>query len=106
LYAPVLPDESALRLACGSVAKPFNYVAGFGPTRFTLTELYEFGVRRVTVGTSFCRAGLTAVVRAAREVLVDGTFNYVDGIHTVADFNELIDPVAATGSNSGGGVRA
>jgi 2-methylisocitrate lyase-like PEP mutase family enzyme len=104
LYAPGLPDESALRLACSSVAKPFNYVAGIGPTRFGLTELKEFGVRRVSIGTSFCRAGLTAVVRAAREVLDDGTFNYVDGIHTVAEFNELIDPVAAKGSNSGGGV--
>jgi 2-methylisocitrate lyase-like PEP mutase family enzyme len=94
LYAPGLPDESALRLACNSVAKPFNYVAGCGPTRFALAELKEFGVRRVTIGTSFCRAGLTAVVRAAREVLGDGTFNYVDGIHTVADFNELIEPLA------------
>jgi 2-methylisocitrate lyase-like PEP mutase family enzyme len=92
LYAPGLPDASALRLACGSVAKPVNYVAGFGPNRFTLGELKEFGVRRVTVGTSFCRAGLSAVVRAAREVLDHGSFNYVDGIHSVADFNDLIDP--------------
>jgi 2-methylisocitrate lyase-like PEP mutase family enzyme len=95
LYAPGLPDESALRLACSSVAKPFNYVAGIGPTRFTLSELKGFGVRRVTIGTSFCRAALTAVVRAAREVLDRGSFNDVDGIHTVADFNELIDPVTA-----------
>ena len=97
-----LPDESALRVACRSVAKPFNYVAGCGPTRFALTELKEFGVRRVTIGTSFCRAGLTAVVRAAREVLGDGTFNYVDGIDTVADFNELIDPL--TRSRVPGGI--
>jgi 2-methylisocitrate lyase-like PEP mutase family enzyme len=95
LYAPGLPDESTLRLACSSVAKPFNYVAGCGPTRFTLSELKKFGVRRVTIGTSFCRAGLTAVVRAAREVLDQGSFDYVDGIQTVADFNELIDPQTA-----------
>jgi 2-methylisocitrate lyase-like PEP mutase family enzyme len=94
LYAPGLPDESALRLACSSVAKPLNYVAGFGPTRFSVAQLKEFGVRRVSIGTSFCRAGLTAVVRAAREVLDQGSFAYVDGIHSVADFNELIDPTA------------
>ena len=92
LYAPGLPDQPALRLACGAVTKPFNYVAGIGPARFTVSELKELGVRRVTIGTSFCRAGLTAVVRAAREVLDRGSFTYVDGIHTVADFNELIDP--------------
>jgi len=99
LYAPGLPDESALRLACRSVTKPFNYVAGFGPARFTLTELKEFGVRRVSIGTSFCRAALTAVVRAAREVLDQGSFNYVDGIYTMADCNELIDPRTADRSS-------
>ncbi|OBC02278.1 oxaloacetate decarboxylase [Mycobacterium sp. 852002-40037_SCH5390672] len=92
LYAPGLPDEAALRLACSSVTKPFNYVAGFGPTRFTLAQLKDFGVRRVSIGTSFCRTGLTAVVRAAHEVLDQGSFSYVHGIHSVADFNELIDP--------------
>jgi 2-methylisocitrate lyase-like PEP mutase family enzyme len=96
LYAPGLPDESALRLACGSVTKPVNYVAGIGSTRFTLAELKEFGVRRVTIGTSFCRAGLTAVVRAAREVLEQGSFDYVDGVYSVGEFNELIDPVTDT----------
>ena len=93
LYAPGLPDEAAIRLACSSRAKPLNYVAGIGPARFTLAELSEFGVRRVTIGTSFCRAGLTAVVRAAREVLDGGSFHYLEGIHTVADFSELIDPL-------------
>lgn len=92
LYAPGLPDEAALRRVCGSVSRPFNYVAGFGPARFTLVQLKEFGVRRVSIGTSFCRTGLTAVVRAAREVLDHGSFHYVDGIASVADFNELIDP--------------
>jgi 2-methylisocitrate lyase-like PEP mutase family enzyme len=100
LYAPGLPDESALRLACTSVSKPVNYVAGVEPTRFTLAELKEFGVRRVTIGTSFCRAGLTAVVRAAREVLDHGTFNYVDGLHTVADINELIDPLTRVSAST------
>lgn len=94
LYAPGLPDAAALRLACTSVTKPVNYVAGFGPAGLTLGELKELGVRRVTIGTSFCRAALTAVVRAAREVLDDGSFHYADDIYTVGDFNELIDPRA------------
>ena len=90
--APGLPDEAALRLACSSVAKPLNYVAGIGPARFTVAELKEIGVRRVTIGTSFCRAALSAVVRAAREVLDSGSFSYLDGVQSVAEFNELIDP--------------
>jgi 2-methylisocitrate lyase-like PEP mutase family enzyme len=82
LYAPGLPDAAAVRLVCASVTKPVNYVAGFGPARFTLGELTELGVCRVTIGTSFCRTALTAVVRAAREVLDNGSFRYADDIYT------------------------
>ena len=92
LFAPGLPDESALRLVCQSLAKPFNYVAGIGKTRFTLSQLEEIGVKRVSIGTSFARAALAAAMRAGREVLDQGTFGYLDGVPTVGEFNELIDP--------------
>ena len=46
-----------------------------GPT-FSVTELAEAGVRRVSVGGSFARAALGAFVRAAREVREHGTFGY------------------------------
>jgi 2-methylisocitrate lyase-like PEP mutase family enzyme len=90
LYAPGMPDAEALRLACRSLSKPFNYVAGIGATRFTLAELAEIGVRRVTFGTSLARAALNTVLTAAREVIDQGTFGYLTGVPTVADFNELI----------------
>ncbi len=92
LYAPGLPDEASLRLVCGAFSKPFNYVAGIGPLRLSLAELQDIGVRRVSIGTSFSRAALTTVFRAAREVLDEGTFGYLDGIQTVSEFNEMIDP--------------
>jgi 2-methylisocitrate lyase-like PEP mutase family enzyme len=92
LYAPGLPDESALRLACRSVSKPFNYVAGVGPTRFSLQRLKEIGVKRVSIGTSFARTALTALVRAAREVAQHGTFQYLEGAYTVSEMNDLIAP--------------
>jgi 2-methylisocitrate lyase-like PEP mutase family enzyme len=92
LYAPGLPDEPALRLACRTLSRPFNYVAGVGPTRFSLDHLREIGVRRVSMGTSFARAALTAALRAAREVFEHGTFRYLDGVHTVGEINNVIDP--------------
>ncbi|HEY1812664.1 MAG TPA: isocitrate lyase/phosphoenolpyruvate mutase family protein [Kofleriaceae bacterium] len=90
LYAPGLPDAAAVRRACSMTTKPFNYVAGIGKTRFTLAELAELGVRRVTIGTSFVRCALGAFLRAAHEVLDHGTFGYIDGTPTVADINALI----------------
>ena len=92
LYAPGLPDERAVRMMCRTLRRPVNYVAGIGPTRFTLAQLAEFGVRRVTIGASFARAALAALLSAAREVHDRGTFGYLDGLPTVADFNEMIDP--------------
>jgi 2-methylisocitrate lyase-like PEP mutase family enzyme len=92
LYAPGLPDERALRLVCRTIKKPVNYVAGIGATRFTLAELRDIGVRRVSIGTSFVRHALAATLGAAREVLERGTFGYLEGLPTVSDFNRLIAP--------------
>ena len=92
LFAPGLPDENALRRVCSSLERPVNYVGGVGDTRFTLEQLAAFGVRRVSVGASFARAGLSAVMAAAREVRESGTFDYLDGVPTVSAFSQLIDP--------------
>ena len=76
LYAPGLPDLAAIRLVCASVDRPVNVVMGLtGPT-FTVAELAEAGVRRISVGGSFARAALGALMRAAREVKEHGTFDY------------------------------
>jgi 2-methylisocitrate lyase-like PEP mutase family enzyme len=92
LYAPGLPDADAIRRVCRSTTKPVNVVAGIGPTRLPLSELAALGVRRVSIGTSFARAALNALLRAGKEVLERGTFDYLDGVPSVADFNRLIAP--------------
>lgn len=91
LYAPGMPDENALRLACGALSRPLNYVAGVGPARFTLAQLSEIGVRRVTIGASFARAALGAMLRAAHEVFEHGTFGYLDETPSLAEINRLFD---------------
>ena len=76
LYAPGLPDLAAIRLVCASVDRPVNVVMGLvGPT-YTVAELAEAGVKRISVGGSFARAALGALMRAAREVKEQGTFGY------------------------------
>jgi len=92
LYAPGLPDADAIRRVCGSTTKPVNVVAGIGPTRLPLAELAALGVRRVSIGTSFARAALNALLRAATEVRDRGTFDYLDGVPSVSEFNRLIAP--------------
>jgi len=76
LYAPGLPDIDAVRVVCQEVDKPVNVVMGLqGPT-YSVQQLSDVGVRRVSVGGSFARAALGALHRAAQEVLENGTFNY------------------------------
>lgn len=76
LYAPGLPDIASIREVCAAVSKPVNVVMGLGGKSHTVAELSSAGVRRISVGGSFARAALGALMRAANEVMTNGTFAY------------------------------
>lgn len=76
LYAPGLPDIAAIRTVCAAVTKPVNVVMGLAGKAFSVSELQAAGVKRISVGGSFARAALGALVRAATEVKDHGTFGY------------------------------
>jgi 2-methylisocitrate lyase-like PEP mutase family enzyme len=76
LYAPGLPDIAAIRTVCAAVDKPVNVVMGLQGSTYTVDALSEAGVRRISVGGSFARAALGALMRAAEEVRTHGTFTY------------------------------
>ncbi len=76
LYAPGLPDIEAIRTVCGAVDRPVNVVMGLSGMSYSVAELSAAGVRRVSVGGSFARAALGALMRAAEEVKLSGTFTY------------------------------
>ena len=48
-----------------------------GP-RYSVADLSDAGVRRVSVGGSFARAALGALMKAAEEVRKAGTFGYAE----------------------------
>ncbi|SDX46036.1 2-Methylisocitrate lyase, PEP mutase family [Ruegeria halocynthiae] len=76
LYAPGLPDIEAIRTVCAEVDKPVNVVMGLTGPLYTVSELSEAGVCRISVGGSFARAALGALKRAAEEVKAHGSFDY------------------------------
>jgi 2-methylisocitrate lyase-like PEP mutase family enzyme len=76
LYAPGLSSLEAIRAVCASVSKPVNVLMGLAGATFSVEELAAVGVKRISVGGSFARAALGALVRAAREVKEKGTFGY------------------------------
>jgi len=78
LYAPALPDIEAIRTVCQALSKPVNVVMGLTPPTYSVAELAEAGVKRISVGGSMARAAFDGLVRAAREVREQGTFTYAD----------------------------
>src|SRR6185295_1318097 len=49
LYAPGLPSLDAIRVVCSSVSKPFNVVIGLAGQAFSVGQLAEAGVRRISL---------------------------------------------------------
>jgi 2-methylisocitrate lyase-like PEP mutase family enzyme len=78
LMAPGLPDLDAVRAVCAAVTKPVNFMAGIKGKSFTVAELAQAGVKRISLATSLFRAAMTGLLTAATEVRDHGTFNYLD----------------------------
>lgn len=92
LYAPGLTRPEDIRTVCSSVSKPVNVLMGLkGAPRLTVLQLGELGVRRISVGSGFSRAALTAFLHAAREVIEDGTFSFADETLYISDLTQMFN---------------
>jgi 2-methylisocitrate lyase-like PEP mutase family enzyme len=90
LFAPGLLDLHAVRTVCSALSKPVNFMVGIPGKSFSLAELADAGVRRVSLGASLYRAALTAVFGAAQEILEQKTFSYVDRLISSPKLNQLL----------------
>jgi 2-methylisocitrate lyase-like PEP mutase family enzyme len=90
LMAPGLPDLGAVRAVCSAVSKPVNFMAGIKGKSFTVAELAQAGVRRISLATSLYRAAMTALLDAAREVKDKGTFGYLERSVTTAELSGFL----------------
>lgn len=76
LYAPGLRDLATIRTVVSSVGKPVNVVSHFDPG-FTLDQLTQTGVKRISVGGALSRLALATFLRAAREMKEKGGFTWL-----------------------------
>ncbi len=72
VYAPGLPDLDAIRTVCSSVNRPVNVMIGAPDTPYGVAELAAAGVKRISVGVTFSRLALNAVIRAAAALRDEG----------------------------------
>lgn len=74
LYAPgVRTEEHIRRLVDGVAPKPFNLLVGHA-AEFTVPQIADMGVRRVSVGGALARAAWGGFMRAARQLAEQGRF--------------------------------
>jgi 2-methylisocitrate lyase-like PEP mutase family enzyme len=76
LFAPGVTSADAIRSVVSSVDRPVNVLALRGAP--PVAELAALGVSRISVGGAFAFAAVAGLVDAARELLDDGTFGYLE----------------------------
>jgi 2-methylisocitrate lyase-like PEP mutase family enzyme len=77
LFAPGLRTSAEIQQVVKAVAPhPVNVVMGLSDASFTLQELEDLGVKRVSLGSSLARAALGSFYRAATEIAQKGSFEF------------------------------
>lgn len=90
LYAPGLTDLGMIRTICQALTKPVNVVMGMPGATFSVVELADAGVKRISLGSSLARLAFGALVGAAREINADGTFSFSQRAMDFAEIAQLI----------------
>lgn len=96
VYAPGLRPLPDIRTVCASVSLPVNVVVGLPGPAFTLDELADAGVKRVSVGSSLARLAYGAFVRAARQIRESGSFSLAEGAMGFAELEGFFPAAMST----------
>lgn len=84
VYAPGLPNLETIKIVCESVPVPVNHLLGQGAKGLSFEVLAAAGVRRISLGGSFTRAALGAVLQLGKSI-ASGNFEPFDAAPTWDD---------------------
>ena len=97
LYAPGVRSAADVSAIVRAVApKPVNVLVG--GDYFTVAQLADLGVRRISVGGALARAALTAFLTAAKEIADQGTFTALSRTIPVPELNALFSGIGRHGA--------
>lgn len=89
LYAPGIKTREQISAVVTAVApKPVNVLIGWD-SDFTLQDLAELGVRRVSLGGAMARAAWGGFIQAARSIVEEGRFDGFANAPSGAELNSL-----------------
>lgn len=89
LYSPGIKTREQIEATVKAVApKPVNFLNSnaFG---FSVEEIAEMGVRRISVGGTLARVAMDAFIKSARAIAQQGRFDSFGGVMTNADLNNF-----------------
>lgn len=93
LFAPGLRTKEEITAVVQAVApKPVNVVMGAAGVDFTVAQLQDMGVKRISLGSALIRAAYGAFFRAAEEILDKGSFSFAADAKPYTALNQLFDP--------------
>ncbi|MGH8441535.1 MAG: isocitrate lyase/PEP mutase family protein, partial [Nevskiaceae bacterium] len=75
LFAPALPDLAAVRRVAGALKRPLSFMIGMPGQSFSLKELADAGVRRISLGSAPYQVAMKALGHAATAALKEGRFD-------------------------------
>ena len=93
LYAPGIKTREEIAAIVSSVDRPVNVLMGMAGLPFSVDDLAQLGVKRISVGGALSRAALGAMLRAAKEMLERGTFTYTGEAATMKEITDLFGAV-------------
>ena len=91
LYTPGVKDRDEVAALVREIDGPMNFVVGKATAHYTLDELGELGIRRVSIGGSLLRATFALAERAATEMKSHGRFTWAADQLDAADFDRLFE---------------
>jgi 2-methylisocitrate lyase-like PEP mutase family enzyme len=92
LYAPGIRSAADVAAIVRAVVpKPVNVLVG--GDYFTVAELADIGVRRISVGGALARAAFSGFLAAAREMAEQGTFTALSRTISVPELNGLFSSI-------------
>jgi len=89
LYAPGISSLAHLQQVTSELHNPFNVLAPFIKNA-TVQQMASNGAKRISVGGALNWAAVNPLLMAAKEMLVEGTFDWTENLAASNEVNKLL----------------
>ncbi|MEO0450388.1 MAG: isocitrate lyase/phosphoenolpyruvate mutase family protein [Pseudomonadota bacterium] len=90
LYAPGLRSLADIKTVLSSVDRPVNVLFGPSDGYVPVSDLADLGVRRISVGSMLANAAMDALIKAGKELIGSGTFEFMSGMTPTLEITDLM----------------